>query len=571
VSAQAPQPLANPVADRYPVAPPSGYLDQAVGIGLYEEQGDGIGNDPGPNQLVTRKVYALGTVRDSTGTYISIARYNPDGSGPDVVAFWPPYCPTCDPYTPCVRAAKAITVPVVPWGANPGKQKLFALVTTDGPTKLVNGQIVPTSNITVLCYSLNLGVAPLYQPEWTYTYNFEPGGGFEGDDVPIAICTDQSNDIVTPGNNLDYNFVAVLGSSEEVTGEHSAVTIALCKTGGQVLGSPYREKRMRQPVSIAAENPFSILNCSTSRVFITGNTSESSFSGQIITEAYYVPDAMGCPGTTGTTYLKDEIPSWPRYFSGNLASAWTTPARIKCFKNTVVVTGTNTNFEVFPQRSDFVTLAYAACDCDCAQGCCNPIWHDQWSVPASQSDPTPRYAKAADMDVVLGLDGEFYAVVTGSATNLQDGTTGVASMMYDASGGRQWTNGALWNRDPVNPGDDEGVAIRCIRATDNSLVGFFNAYIVAKSATATGWDYATIKYDGGSWPSTTFKPPGWTSNIPFYNGPGNANDVPVGIAVEYRPLLQNSGDSRGIWITGTSNGGASADDWATQFIIEQIP
>jgi hypothetical protein len=181
------------------------------------------------------------------------------------------------------------------------------------------------------------------------------------------------------------------------------------------------------------------------------------------------------------------------------------------------------------------------------------------------------------MDVVFGLDSTLYAMVTGSATSFEaGGTTGVASIVYSVAGTPLWTKGALWNRDPLigGTGDDEGVAVRCIRALDTGLDGsLFNAYVAVKShnGTPTGWDYAMLKYDGRQFPGV--KDIAWDHlRVPLYTGPGtaNPNNTPSGIAVEYNPGITDSQGSRRIWITGTSNGGATADDWATQFVVERL-
>jgi hypothetical protein len=246
-------------------------------------------------------------------------------------------------------------------------------------------------------------------------------------------------------------------------------------------------------------------------------------------------------------------------------------------KNTVIVAGSNSKFGS-PPASNFITFAYSACaDCDCVTPlhCCDPLWINEWTVPESALDPTARYGKAADMDVVFGLDSHLYAMVVGRATSFEaGGTTGVASMVYDAAGTRVWPYGGLWNRRTLDggTGDDEGITVRCIRALDT---GFdpnspFLAYIAVASATASGWDYATLKYDGFAPLAGGTKELGWDlTRIPFYNGPANANDLPSGIAVEYNPGIMTLLDSRRIWITGTSNGGASSDDWATQFVVEK--
>ncbi len=70
-----------------------------------------------------------------------------------------------------------------------------------------------------------------------------------------------------------------------------------------------------------------------------------------------------------------------------------------------------------------------------------------------------------------------------------------------------------------------------------------NVYVTGYS-TGTGWDYATVKYlaNGDS---------AWAMR---YNGPGNADDSPNGIAVD---------DSGNVYVTGRSDGDGSGWDYCT--------
>ncbi|MBX3376630.1 MAG: hypothetical protein KF678_06465 [Phycisphaeraceae bacterium] len=173
------------------------------------------------------------------------------------------------------------------------------------------------------------------------------------------------------------------------------------------------------------------------------------------------------------------------------------------------------------------------------------------------------------------------------AVSRYDGKTGVATMVYrvfrelntplppqNAVDLRHWAKGALWNRDQ-GLFDDRAVAARTIRAVDDFMPTgtSFLIYVAAKTKSATGFGYATLKYDGAAQGNPDFyKPLSWLPNsLPIYFGPGPGNHEPAGLAVEYSPGVPNVTAARRIWTTGTSLGGLSGTDWATQFINETMP
>jgi hypothetical protein len=99
----------------------------------------------------------------------------------------------------------------------------------------------------------------------------------------------------------------------------------------------------------------------------------------------------------------------------------------------------------------------------------------------------------------------------------------------------------------------------------------FNVYLAGKTLANGGYGYITLKYDGRQVTAFANKPLSWQQNLPFYFGIGAGDDVPRGLAVEYKPALNQSGQTRRIWATGNSWHINSLDDWATQFIVEQLP
>jgi hypothetical protein len=548
-----------------PVAVPAGYNDQAVDIGLAEEATT-------VSQFTTKHVFTLGTVRDSTGTYVSISRYSPDGTyngapGPEMVTYWPKYCGRCDAYWPTVRAAKAMTIPVVGPNTAPQDGRIFVLATDDGPTKLVNGQIVATANIAVLCYDFDLNL------QWQKSYNYEPGGGFEGNDLPVAITTDQDPDVVS-GGLWSYDFVAVLGSSETPSGTTEAVTMAFCKDHGNVILPPQREPNMPVPVSIAAT---AADYCLPRTIFITGGSNALTTFGKIITQGYQMPNVT-CAATGNGT-----IPSgFPAYNAGSFPgyTPAAIPARIKYAKGTLCITGTTwyLNPDSTPSAErDMLTFTYLGCGS-------TPGWTDQWQVPEHDETQPPltpyRAAQAVDMDTAFGLYGGDYVVITGSATSLVNGRTGVATMVYGLYDGQPLWNdvGAMWEYNGA-ASVDVPISVRCIQADDpgdDNGYGGFNAYVTAKTFRNGAFDYITLKYRGKPLPIQQvnhYKFQSWTQNFPFFNGSGNGDDIPARVTAEsiWTPMAHPPDTSltRRIWVAGTTFGGATANDCATQFIVEQ--
>jgi hypothetical protein len=149
-------------------------------------------------------------------------------------------------------------------------------------------------------------------------------------------------------------------------------------------------------------------------------------------------------------------------------------------------------------------------------------WVARYNGPANREE----YATA------IAVDGLGNVYVTGqsrvSNTNYE-----YATIKYDASGAQQWV--ARYN----SPGFGNNYAAAI--AVDSAG----NVYVTGQSpGSGTGFDYATIKYDGS----------GQQQWVARYNGPGNGPDYAWAIAV----------DAAGnVYVTGQSTGSGTGFDYAT--------
>lgn len=137
-----------------------------------------------------------------------------------------------------------------------------------------------------------------------------------------------------------------------------------------------------------------------------------------------------------------------------------------------------------------------------------------------------------DIATAVAVDDSGNVYVTGESVG-PGSSFDYATIKYDSAGNQQWV--ARYN----GPGNavDEGTAI--------AVDGAGNVYVTGNSVgSGTGPDYATIKYNAD----------GQQQWVARYNGPGNAEDVPVALE------LDSSGN---VYVTGHSFGSGSGYDYAT--------
>lgn len=179
----------------------------------------------------------------------------------------------------------------------------------------------------------------------------------------------------------------------------------------------------------------------------------------------------------------------------------------------IYVTGTSSNAT---SGSDYLTAKYDATG--------NLLWATRYNGPGNGND----------VALALAVDAFGNPVVTGVSVGSGTGND-YATIKYDGDTGAQ-----LWvvrYNGPANL-EDQANAVGLDASGNVFVTGF------SRSA-SSGDDYTTIKYDGATGTGL------WTNR---YNGPGNANDHAMALAVD---------TSGNVIVTGVSRGSVSGDDYAT--------
>jgi uncharacterized delta-60 repeat protein len=178
----------------------------------------------------------------------------------------------------------------------------------------------------------------------------------------------------------------------------------------------------------------------------------------------------------------------------------------------VYVTGSSEDSDF---RDDIVTVKYNAAG--------QQQWVARYNGPASDEDEA----------IGIALDDSGNVFVAGSSVGTTYPDYDYTTIKYSSAGQEEWV--ARYN------GPGEGVDF----VTGMAIDGAANTYVTGASTGPNGdYDYATIKYDSS----------GQEQWVEHYDGPGNGDDSPSGIA------LDSSGN---VYVTGSSTGANASSDYAT--------
>jgi hypothetical protein len=161
-----------------------------------------------------------------------------------------------------------------------------------------------------------------------------------------------------------------------------------------------------------------------------------------------------------------------------------------------------------------------------------------WSGVAS-GDWVQRYngpANGEDLASAIAVDNAGNVYVTGYSDRASWGLD-YATIKYDSNGNQEWVR-RYFSGPPFGGGRLQMPATIAVDSVGNT-------YVTGSSGGgASGFDYATIKYDTN----------GNRKWVRRYNGPGNGDDYPRAIAVD---------KAGNVYVTGFSDGGATRADSAT--------
>jgi hypothetical protein len=352
--------------------------------------------------------------------------------------------------------------------------------------------------------------------DWT-TIKYDPAGAQEwlrtldggGSDAAVAITTDDAGNVYMTGSSAGgfYSMTAKYSPAGERLWVQSFTTIGKGDAG----------------VDLALDHD--------GNVYVTGYNVETLTGLDIVTIKYSpggvelwvrrfdagngedVPAAIACDasgvyvtgrsnfGYTTIKYDFDGIQQWVRTYNGGHGSDAPAALIVDAAGN-VYVTGQSTGSGT---NADYTTIKYDAAGTE------------QWV--RRYDGPTTVFARDYDRAAALAVDGDGNVFVTGNSAD------DYATVKYDAAGTEMWAR----RYDGPGAGADWATAI--------ALDASGNAYVTGSSYgdATTQYDFATLSYD----PSGTTR---WTER---YNGPGNFYDTPYSIAVHPSGNVHVSGSSGG--------------------------
>jgi uncharacterized delta-60 repeat protein len=364
-------------------------------------------------------------------------------------------------------------------------------------------------------------------PLWTNRYN----GPGNGDDEASGVAVDGSNNVIVTGystgsgGNYDYTTIKYssagvplwtnryngpgdfhdIATAVAVDGSNNVLVTGYSWGGGGIWydyatikyssdGVPLWTNRYNGPGNLS-DQAYAVVVDADNNVIVTGYSMGSVSSADYAT----------------LKYSSAGVPLWTNRYNGPANSFDQANSVAVDGSNDVIVTGYSAGTG---SGNDYTTIKYSSAGL--------PLWTNRYNGPGNGDDEA----------VAVASDGMNNVLVTGYS--IGDGNSyDYATLKYSSAGVPLWTN--RYNG-PGN-GPDEATALAVDTGNNVIVTGY-------STNSASGYDYATIKYSSAGVPL-------WTNR---YNGPANADDLAKALAVDH---------SGNVIVAGHSMGSGSDYDFAT--------
>jgi uncharacterized delta-60 repeat protein len=414
-----------------------------------------------------------------------------------------------------------------------GNNEAYAVAVDSGNNVIVTGYSTNSTSgydYATIKYS-SAGV-----PLWTNRYN----GPGNGDDEPSGVAVDGGSNVIVTGYSTssggNYDYATIKYSSDGVPlwtnryngpGNMEDVATAVAVDGSNNVivtgyswggsgswydyatikyssaGVPLWTNRYNGPGNLS-DLAYAVAVDGSNNVIVTGTSTGSGFDFDYAT----------------IKYSSAGVPLWTNRYIGPGNGDDKATAIAVDGSNDVIVTGYSAGSG---SGYDYATIKYSSAGV--------PLWTNRYNGPGNADDEASGVA----------VDGGNNVIVTGYSTGSGSGYD-YATLKYSSDGVPLWTN----RYNGAGNGPDEATAVAVDSGNNVIVTGY-------STNSASGYDYATIKYSSAGVPL-------WTNR---YNGPENGDDLARALAVDH---------SGNVIVTGYSAGSEGEYDFVTvKYIVVPSP